>query len=167
MDLPDDLNEYLRGDSALSRAYGKESKPMPPQALDRRIAALCASAGGSVRGTHGKSACLAPLALAASVLLSVALVLALVFGPQKTKRAEDTPHLIRVAVRADLSATPPVDRGPRLYSSDPPRPRTPLRWLAEIAALRRAGRISEADTELRRFRETYPAYSTGDAGVRP
>jgi hypothetical protein len=156
MDLPDDLNEYLRGDSALSRQYRKESSPVPPPALDRRVLAL-----SSPRGTHGKSPCLAPLALAASVLLSMALVLAIVFGPQKTKR-DDAPRLIRVAAHADLSPAP-VDHRLRLYSSDPPRTRTPSKWLADIAALRRAGRFSEADAEFRRFRDTYPAYSTGGA----
>ena len=174
MDLPDDLNEYLRGDSALSRQYRKEAVPAPPPALDRRVLALSASGGSHrvpapsmARGTYRQSPCLAPLALAASVLLSMALVLAIVFGPQKAKRADNVPRLVRVAARADLSAAAPVDRRPRLYSSDPPRPHSPSQWLAEIAALRRAGRISEADTELRRFREIYPAYAADDPGIRP
>ena len=161
MELPDDLNEYLRGDSELSREYRKESTRMPPPALDRRVLSLAAP-----RGTHRKSPCLAPLAFAASVLLSMALVLAIVFGPQKAKRGEDAPRLIRISARAELSPAP-VDRRLRLYSSDPPHPRTPSQWLADIAALRRAGRISEAETEFRRFRNVYPAYSTGDAAVRP
>jgi hypothetical protein len=161
MELPDDLNEFLRGDSVLSRQYRKDSVPVPPPALDRRVLALAAP-----RGTPGKSLCLAPLALAASVLLSMALVLAIVFGPQKTKRAADAPRLIRVAARADLSPAA-VDHRLRLYSSDPPRPRTASQWLADIAALRRAGRISEADVEFRRFRNAYPDYSTGEAAIRP
>jgi hypothetical protein len=161
MDLPDDLNEYLRGDSALSRAYGKESTLMPPPALDRRVLAL-----SSPRGIHGKSPCLAPLAFAASVLLSMALVLAIVFGPQKAKRADDAPRVIRVAARADASPGT-VDRRLRLYTGDPPRARTASQWLADIAALRRAGRTSEAAAEFRRFRDVYPAYSTDEPAVRP
>jgi hypothetical protein len=161
MELPDDLNEYLRGDSELSGVYRQEPSPGPPSALDRRVLAL-----SSPRGTTGKSPCLAPLAFAASVLLSMALVLAIVFGPQKAKRGEDAPRLIRIAARTDLSPAP-VDRRLRLYSSDPPHPRTPSQWLADITALRRAGRISEADTEFRRFRNVYPAYSAGEAAVRP
>jgi hypothetical protein len=157
MELPDDLNEYLRGDSELSREYRQESSPVPPQALDRRVLALL-----SPSGSRGKSPCLAPLAFAASVLLSMALVLAIVFGPQKARRGEDAPRLIRIAARADLSPAP-VGHRLRLYSSDPPHPRTPSQWLADIAALRRAGRFSEADAENRRFRDTYPAYSTGGA----
>jgi hypothetical protein len=161
MELPDDLNEYLRGDSELSRAYGKQSTPMPPPALDRRVLSL-----SSPHGIIRKSSCLAPLAFAASVLLSMALVLAIVFSPQKARRGDDAPRLIRVAARADLSPAP-VDRRLHLYSSDPPRPRTASQWLADIAALRRAGHISEADTEFRRFRNAYPAYSADEAAVRP
>jgi hypothetical protein len=161
MELPDDLNEYLRGDSELSREYRKESTPTPPPALDRRVLSLAAP-----RGTHGKSPYLAPLAFAASVLLSMALVLAIVFGPQKARRGDDAPRLIRVAARTDLSPAP-VDRRLRLYSSDPPHARAPAQWLADIAALRRAGRIGEADLEFRRFRNAYPAYSTDAAAVRP
>ena len=161
MELPDDLNEYLRGDSELSRAYGKEAAPLPPPALDRRVLAISCP-----RGTYGKSSCLAPLAFAASVLLSMALVLAMVFGPQKARHGDDAPRLIRVAARADLSPAP-VDRKLHLYSSDPPRPRTASQWLADIAALRRAGHSSKADTEFRRFRNAYPAYSADATAVRP
>jgi hypothetical protein len=152
MDPPDDLDEYLRGDSALSRQYRRESAPPPPHALDRRVLLLS-------RGTTAKSPCLAPLAFAASVLLSVALVLAIVFGPQTAKRVDDAPRLVRVAARADVS--------PQLYSSDPRHARARSVWLADIAALRRAGRNSEADAELRRFRSTYPDYSTGDPAIQP
>jgi len=37
MHPPDDLDEYLRGDSALSCQYRRESAPAPPPALDRRV----------------------------------------------------------------------------------------------------------------------------------
>jgi hypothetical protein len=159
MDPPDDLDEYLRGDSALSRQYRRESAPTPPHALDRRVLEFS-------RGTSGKSPCLAPLAFAASVLLSVALVLAIVFGPQSAKRVDDAPRLVRVA-HTDASTNPPLNRKHQLYSSDPKIARAPSVWLADIAALRRAGRNSEADAELRRFRSTYPDYSTGDLAMRP
>jgi len=131
MDPPDDLEDYMRRDSALSRQYGREPAPMPPHALDRRVLKFS-------RDAQGNSPYLAPLALAASVLLSVALVLAIAFGPQSAKRADDTPHLVRVAARA------------------------PSDWLADIAALRRAGRNNEADAELRRFHSTYPDYPAGE-----
>jgi hypothetical protein len=155
----DDLEDYLRGDSALSRQYRREPAPAPPHALDRRILGLS-------RGVQDKSPCLAPLAFAASVLLSVALVLAIVFGPQTARRADEAPHLVKVAARADASPNVALNRKQRLYSSDP-HVRRPAAWLADIAALRRAGRYDEADAEIRRFRSAYPDYSTGEIAIRP
>jgi hypothetical protein len=167
MDPPDDLDEYLRGDSALSRQYRRESAPPPPHALDRRVLGLSRAREADAHGTARRLApWLAPLAFAASVLLSVALVLAIVFGPQHKKRVDDAPRLVRVAAHAD-AANSPLDRGLQLYSSDPKFARVPSVWLADIAALRRAGRDSEADAELRRFRSAYPDYSTGDLAIRP
>jgi len=143
MHPPDELDEYLRGDSALSCQYRREPAPSPPPALDRRVLEL-------VRAAPARSPYLAPLAFAASVLLSVALVLAIVFGPQTAKRVDDAPRVVRVA-----------------YSSYPKPARAPKAWLADIAALRRAGRNREADEELRRFRSTYPGLAIGDPSIRP
>lgn len=172
MDPPDDLDEYLCGDSALSRQYRRESVPTPSHALDRRVLGLSRAAHDSPaasdsRAAPGKSPCLAPLAFAASVLLSVALVLAIVFGPQTAKRADDAPRVVRVAAQADASPNAPLNRKLQLYSSDPQHARAPSVWLADIAALRRAGREREADAEFRRFRSTYPEYSTGVLAIRP
>jgi hypothetical protein len=161
MHPPDDLEEYLRGDSALSRQYRRESAPAPPHALDRRVLKSSRLPQGSP-STHASQTShtsragapyLAPLAFAASVLLSVALVLAIAFGPQTVKRVDDAPRLVRAAVRADA---PPL----RLYSSDPKLARSRSMWLSDIAALRRAGRNREADAEFRRFRSAYPDYAT-------
>jgi hypothetical protein len=163
MRLPDDLDDYLRGDSALSRQYKKESAPAPPHALDRRVLGL----SREMRGTAQRlTPCLAPLAFAASVLLSVALVLAIVFGPQAAKRVDDAPRLVRVAAHAGAPADASLDRRLRLYSSDPRLARTPSVWLADIAALRRAGRNSEADAEFRRFRGAYPGYFATELALR-
>ncbi len=170
MDPPDDLDSYLRGDSALSRRYRKESAPAPPHALDRRVLQVARQPlySRQVRDSRGahESPCLAPLAFAASVLLSVALVLAIVFGPQTAKRIDDAPRLVRVAAHGEVSPNAPLNRKLRLYSSDPPRARSnapparpPAAWIAHIAALRRAGRGSEADAEFRRLRSAYPGYA--------
>jgi len=146
MHPPDELDEYLRGDSALSCQYRREPAPTPPPALDALVLDLARPAGaGGARAARRGTPYLAPLAFAASVLLSVALVLAIVFGPQKPNRADDAPRVVRVA-----------------YSSDPKLVRPPRAWLADIAALRRAGRTHEADEELRRFRSAYPHYSIAD-----
>jgi hypothetical protein len=152
MDQSDDLEEYLRGDTALSRRYRRESSPAPPHVLDRRVLRLS-------RQTQRKSPCLQPLAFAACVLLSVALVLAMVFGPQAAKRMDDnTPRLVRVAARTDMTPSVSLNRRAPLYGSDLPRARPAKAWLADIAALRRAGRNNEADAEYRRFRSAYPGY---------
>jgi hypothetical protein len=154
MNPPDDLDEYLRGDSALSCQYRREPAPTPPPALDARVLELSRLPGSTrlpgpcgTRAARGNAPCLAPLAFAASVLLSVALVLAIVFGPQGPKRADDAPRVVRIA-----------------YSGDPKLARSPQAWLADIAALRRAGHDREADEELRRFRSAYPGYF---ANARP
>jgi hypothetical protein len=159
MHPPDDLEEYLRGDSALSRQYRRESAPAPPHALDRRVLKFSREAQGAQAPSAGSrtpragAPYLAPLAFAASVLLSVALVLAIAFGPQTAKHVDDAPRLMHAVARAD---SPPL----RLYSSDPKLVRTPSAWLGDIAALRRAGRNREADAEFRRFRSAYPEYTT-------
>jgi hypothetical protein len=159
MHPPDDLDEYLRGDSALSCQYRREPAPTTPPALDRRVLEMARAAGDLLpphdsrtprtsRASSGSSPCLAPLAFAASVLTSVALVLAIVFGPQSTKRVDDAPRVVRVAAHAELPQ----------FAGDSKAARSPSAWLADIAALRRAGRNGEADEELRRFRNAYPAY---------
>jgi len=159
---PDELDDYLRGDSELSRQYRREPAPAPPRALDRQVLRRA-------RDTQGKAPYLAHLGWAASVLLSVGLVLAIAFGPQAVQRADDTPHVVRAAVRTTLPTSAPLALGRqfRLYSSDPPGnsgpldSRAPAAWLADIAALRRAGRDAKANAELRRFRRVYPNYDTG------
>jgi negative regulator of sigma E activity len=160
MDQPDDLEEYLRGDSALSRRYRGESAPAPPHVLDRRVLRLSREAHSTAQCTAQRlTSRLQPLAFAACVLLSVALVLAIVFGPQTAKRTDDNaPRLVRVAARADVSPNVSLNHRAQLYGGDLQRPRAPVAWLADIAALRRAGRNSEADTEYRRFRSVYPGY---------
>ena len=169
MHPPDDLDEYLRGDSALSCQYRRESTSTPPPALDRRVLEMSRAAGEltaphdsqtprNLRAASAAPPCLAPLAFAASVLTSVALVLAIVFGPQSAKRADDAPRVVRVVAHAEL---------PQPYSK---AARPPSAWLADIAALRRAGRNREADEELRRFRTTYPTYPVYpaySAAIRP
>ena len=164
MDQPDDLEEYLRGDTALSRRYRRESAPAPPHVLDRRVLRLSRQAE---RTAQRQSPCLQPLAFAACVLLSVALVLAMVFGPAARRMDDNTPRLVRVAARADMTSGVSLNRRAPLYGSDLSRARPAKAWLADIAALRRAGRNSEADEELRHFRSAYPDYSTGDLAIRP
>jgi hypothetical protein len=177
MHPPDELDEYLRGGSALSRQYRKASAPMPPPALERRVLQAAAQtaapdtapgdARGDARDAHAKPPYLAPLAFAASVLLSVAVVLAIVFGPQPAKHRSESPRLVRTAAQAGLAPNAPLSRKLELYSSDPPRVRAAAQWLADIEALRRAGRNSEADAEMRGFRRAYPDHAGGERKLRP
>jgi hypothetical protein len=148
--MPDELDDYLRGGSALSCQYKRDSASLPPHALDRMVleAAQPEPSRPSRRARPFKTQNLAPLAFATSVLLSLALMLAIIFGPQ-AKKADDKPQVMRV----------------RMFKSEPPRAvlssgraRSPAAWLVDIAALRRAGRHAEADAEMRRFRSAYPDY---------
>jgi negative regulator of sigma E activity len=133
---PDELDEYLSEAGGLSRQYRREFAPMPPHALDRRVL-------HAARQRQPKSQTLAPLAFAASVLLSVALVLAIVFAPQAARKMDDMPHVVKV----------------RSTQAPEIRERTPAAWLADIEALRRAGRTDEADAEMRLFHRIYPDYA--------
>ena len=105
----------------------------------------------SARVTFTRSQNLAPLAFAACVFLSVALVLAMVLGPPSLKKSDDTPHVVQVRNFQR--------EAPRALPASP-REREPAKWLADIAALRHAGRYAEADAEMRRFRSAYPDYMT-------
>lgn len=141
---PEELDDYLRGDSALSRQYRRESAPMPPHALDRIV---LEGARQPRRRSNGPQR-LAPLAFAASVLLSLAMIAAILFVPAP-KKPDEGAHLVRVrlfkteAPRAALAS---------------PRERDPKLWLADINALRRSGRGGEAELQMRRFRSAYPDY---------
>jgi negative regulator of sigma E activity len=174
MHPPDELEEYLRGGSALSRQYRKASAPLPPPALERRVLEDAAAPDAApraarvhARDAHAKPPYLAPLAFAASVLLSVAVVLAIVFGPQPAKHRNEAPRLVRTAAHASLAPNAPLGRKLELYSSDPPRVRAAAQWLADIEALRRAGRNSEAEEELRGFRRAYPDHADGERKLLP
>jgi hypothetical protein len=66
-------------------------------------------------------------------------------------------------VHAESPPNTPLNRKAQLYSSDPKL--AAKTWLADIAALRRAGHDREADAEFRRFRSTYPDYSIGVTSI--
>jgi hypothetical protein len=143
----DELDHYLSGNSDLSRQYRRENSPLPPSALDRTLLESAQPPGRRPKSSF-KSQSLAPLAFAASVFLSLAMVLAVVLAPQ-SKSPVDAPRLVQV----------------RLFKSEPPRAaiaspreRSPAAWLAYIDSLRHGGRNNEAELELRRFRSAYPDY---------
>jgi hypothetical protein len=129
----DELEQYLAGGCELGAAYAREPKAEPPQALDRAVLV----AARVPRGV--RSPCLAPLGLAATMLLSITVLSMLVLKP----RAQPA-QTVRVM---------PVN-----YSSDGAPGRAPDAWLAEIAALRRAHRDEEAARQMHRFRLAYPRF---------
>jgi hypothetical protein len=134
----DDLDDYLSGNHALSRQYRRENSPLPPAALDRAV----------LHAPSFKSQALAPLAFAASVFLSLAMVLAMILGPQ-TRKPADAARMVQVR----LFKTEP----PRAVISSP-RERNPAAWLSYIDSLHHSGRDNEAELEMRRFRSAYPDY---------
>lgn len=144
----DELDAYLSGDSALSRQYRRENLPMPPHALDRALLQAASPLDSKPAKPSFKSQALAPLAFAASVFLSLAMVLAMILGPQ-TKKPEDRARILQV----------------RMFKTEPPRAalaspreRNPIAWLAYIDSLRHSGNTIEAELEMRRFRSAYPDF---------
>ena len=67
------LDEYLRGDSPLSRAYRETGREEPPAHLDAAILAQAKAAAAPRRGS--KPRWFMPLSLAATVVLSIGVVL--------------------------------------------------------------------------------------------
>jgi hypothetical protein len=134
----DELDDYLNGDHALSRQYRRENSPLPPPALDRAV----------LKAAPFKSQALAPLAFAASVCLSLAMVLAVVLGP-RAKTPDDVARVVQVRMFRTEQ--------PRAAISTP-RERNPALWLGYIDSLRHSGRDSQAELEMRRFRSAYPDY---------
>lgn len=145
--MPDELDDYLRGESALSRQYRSENSPLPAHALDRAVLDAAVPAKHASRPGF-KTQSLAPLAFAASVFLSLAMVLAMVFGPQ-ARKADDSARVVQVRIFKSEAPRAPLAS---------PRERNPAAWLSYIDGLRRGGRNSEAELEMRRFRSAYPDY---------
>lgn len=68
---------------------------------------------------------------------------------------EDDRELREGPTRA-ITAQPQAEAAGALMNERAARQRTPEAWYAEIEALRKAGRIGEADAELARFEAAYP-----------
>src|ERR1700744_2038369 len=130
----DELDEYLSGDSALSRQYRRENSPLPPPALERTLLEAALPASSKLKRSF-KSQALAPLAFAASVFLSLAMVLAMILGPQ-AKQPDNGARVVQVRML----------NSERMFKSEPPRAavtspreRNPAAWLAYIDSLGPSG----------------------------
>jgi hypothetical protein len=180
-----ELDEYLRGNSEVSRAYRQLYSPKVPAGIDRKIAAHArqalskeaGSASSSVPRMRGlnqpvvrKPSWFAPFSLAASVLLSAAVLLAIAFDPHARIHKDDKLRLVPAVAHRDMTRR-------QLYTSDPPHSRSlavdgaelppmpvevlrkdPQQWLARIESLRRSGQARAAELELQEFRKVFPKF---------
>ena len=179
------LDEYLRGDSALSRVYRETGREEPPARLDAAILAQ-AKAATTTRG-GSKPRWFMPLSLAATVVLSVGVVLLMSREgvtpvPMETPSPmpdvpvlkptiPTAPTVVEKAPVVTPKTTVVPKEAPVVTPKEAPRfePREvvipskkpPEQWLAEIEALRKAGKHAEADAELAKFRQHYPDYLLG------
>jgi hypothetical protein len=56
---------------------------------------------------------------------------------------------------------------PKIAAATAPHPQDPKTWLQQIADLRAEGKTEQADTEMRRFRAAFPAYSPKPTPAAP
>ncbi len=169
------LDEYLRGDSPLTRAYRETAREEPSARLDAAILAQAKAGTAPRRG--GKPRWLMPLSLAATVVLAVGVVLFTAREGGAPLPMETAPVVEPAPVPAKPSAPPPKVAPkqapavtpkeaprfePRVFTpKEPAAPKTPEQWLAEIEELRRAGRHAEAEEQMTEFRRSYPDYPAG------
>lgn len=163
------LDEYLRGDSPLSRAYRETGREEPPAHVD---AAILAQAKAAVGARRSKPRWFMPLSLAATVVLSIGVVLLLSREgvtpvPMETPVLKPTTPMAPTVVEKAPVVTPKATVTPketprfepRVFTpKEAPVAKSPEQWLAEIEALRKAGKHIEADAELAKFRQRYPDY---------
>lgn len=157
---PDEqLDDYLRGDSPLTRAYRETAREQPPARLD---AAILAQAGTGAPRRGGRPRWLIPLSLAATVVLAVGVVLFATregAGPLPPE-APSAPEPMKVP-ETKAPAPKTLKEAPRFDARDaavPPRKKTPEEWLADIEELRKLGLHAEADEKMAEFRKRYPDY---------
>lgn len=155
------LDEYLRGDSPLTRAYRELGGEEPPPSLDARI--LAQARGGNAAQRGGKPRWLMPLSLAATVVLSVGIVLFMTRQgvtplPPETAPAVEAPAPSAVPAPAPKAAPKAAPRFEARDVAIPPKQKTPEQWLADIEELRKLGLYAEADEKMAEFRKRYPDY---------
>ncbi len=172
-DKDGELDNHLRGGSALSRQYGAASTETPPAGIDARILAAARQAlqaGPSPRPVRKRSwRWRVPVAAVAAIVLSVTLTLRL--EEQKTheqsvlQEAAD-PAAVE-AKRAAESAARVVgtdERKDRLNAGAPPLPREKTATPAESAAVPAAPVESAAGSLARPLRDE--SLSRGAEGAR-
>lgn len=155
------LDEYLRGDSPLTRAYREVGREEPPASLDARI--LAEARGGKAAPRGGKPRWLMPLSLVATVVLAVGIVMFMSRQGATPLPVETAPTVETPAPSAAPVPVPKVapKETPRFEARDvaiPSKVKTPEQWLADIEELRKLGLHAEADEKMAEFRKRYPDY---------
>ncbi|TAM45071.1 MAG: hypothetical protein EPN55_09460 [Gammaproteobacteria bacterium] len=155
------LDEYLRGDSPLTRAYRETGREEPSASLDARL--LAEARGGNTAPRGGKPRWLMPLSLAATVVLSVGIVLFMTRQGATPLPPEAAPVVETPAPSAKPTPVPKIapKETPRFEARDvtvQPKQKTPEQWLADIEELRKLGLHAEADEKMAEFRKRYPDY---------
>lgn len=133
------MSDETTARSDISRRYRQASVEQPPEHLDRAILAAASAARHPVR-----QPILRPLALAASAILCVAIVLLLL--PAAPDGGTSSP----------ATAAAPVDP-PRACDEQASAETTS--WYACIVALRESGHTEAAERELELLRSSYPEFA--------
>lgn len=156
------LDDYLRGDAPLTRAYREIAREEPPARLDAVILAHAKGEAAPHRG--GKPRWLMPLSLAATVVLAVGVVLFMAregagpLPPETAPAAKPPTPSVAPAPRPAPKETPRFDARDAAIA---PKVKTPEQWLADIEELRKLGLHADADAELAKFRQHYPNHPLG------
>lgn len=168
------LEDYLDGDSELSRLYRTLEQPEPPADLDRKVIAQARNSLASTRQHKGRlprgwvltASTIGVLALSLTVVLQIS-------SPPNVDPAAETPEPASVATPAaegprtgGTGRVAPGAFGVPAKPSEPAGPALdypgPDEWLAAIETLREAGQHEEAAEELKRFKLAYPGYVIGE-----
>jgi hypothetical protein len=111
------LDEYLRGDSPVSRAYREEAQELPPAHLDARILAEASRAGAAaqrVAKSPFSSNWMVPASLAAVLVLTVSVVVLLQFEQPRFDYAPEP------AIESKTPAEPARQRADRAVPEEIP-----------------------------------------------
>jgi hypothetical protein len=159
--------EYLQRRSLLPPERGSLQ---PPAALDDLILEHARNAVGPA--ARRRRAWAIPVALAATVLLSLSIVLNVSLNssrvPPAAAPAEANEPVASSAQRAAEPAAPALQKAAPLAretSSSAPARSDPQQWWERIVRLRAAGRVREADAELAQLRTAYPGFAPANGGA--
>ena len=144
------VEEYLKGDSEITRLYAEsDAEECPPDLREKILAQSRKEVGSKPRlisspfVTRG----LVPLAIAATVLVGVGIVN---FLPQNELGPVEDPKVPSLSFRGGASIDQTTE-----YS-------TPKEWLAYIRELKEEGDLEQAEKELARFMLENSEYPIGD-----